>query len=406
MSLILLIDLDNTLLENDMEVFIPAYLKSLGEHLANHISPERLIPALLDATQCMLQNNQPDRTLKQVFDAEFYEPLGLDQSAMEKPIAEFYARRFPALRSLTKQQPAALGLLQEAAERGYELVLATNPLFPRTAILQRLNWAGVSLETNPFQLIPSYETFHFAKPNPAFFAEILGQLGWPQKPVLMVGDDPYNDIIPAARIGLPTFWVSNHPPTKVAENFSPSGYGKLADLIDWLHRSEIADWAPEFTGIQAMLAILRSTPAVLLNIADSLLPTLWSESPESGSWSFTEILCHLRDVDADVNLLRIQKILHESNPFLPGINTDQWAVERQYYCQNGHQALRDFIGTRLELLYILDNLKPEDWLRSARHAIFGPTHIKELVNIIASHDRLHIRQAMEAREKVSTLTRL
>lgn len=403
MTLILLIDLDNTLLENDMEVFIPAYLKLLGECLANHVPPHQLIPALLEATQCMLKNKRPDRTLKQVFDAEFYEPLGLDQSLMVKPIKEFYERQFPALRSLTKPRPAAVEFVREALDRGYDLVLATNPLFPRTAIVQRLSWAGISAEKTPFKLIPSYETFHFAKPNPAFFTEIMGQLGWPQKPVLMIGDDPYNDIIPAESIGVPTYWVSDQPPTKIGLSFNPSGWGGLEDLLDWVDQRTSNELVSDFTSIQAILAILRSTPAVLLNMSEALPNSLWVESPEPGSWSFTEIICHLRDVDHDVNLRRINKILTEENPFLPGIDTDQWAVERQYYCQNGKQALQEFVGTRLELLSILDNLEPEDWLKSARHAIFGPTHIKELVNIIAGHDRLHVRQAIETLQKVSTL---
>lgn len=405
MTLTLLLDLDNTLLDNDMGVFIPAYLKSLGEHLANHISPDRMVPALLDATQGMLHNNQPDRTLKQVFDAEFYDPLGLDQASLVEHIEEFYNDIFPTLQSLTKQRPEAINLVQKALARGYDLVLATNPLFPRVAITQRLVWAGFSPEKLPFQLIPSYETFHFAKPNPAFFTELLGQLGWPEKPVLMVGDDPLNDIIPAASIGMTTFWVSEKPPGETGDNFHPTGWGGLEDILPWVEQRSINALMPDFTNSRSLLSILRTTPAVLMNIGASLPPSLWAESPAAGAWSFTEITCHLRDVDADVNLSRIQKILAENNPFLPGIDTDQWAVERLYYCQNGQQALRDFVEKRIELLRILDALEPTDWHRTARHAIFGPTHIKELVNIIAGHDRLHIRQAMETCEKITSLAR-
>jgi hypothetical protein len=32
----------------------------------------------------------------------------------------------------------------------------------------------------------------------------------------------------------------------------------------------------------------------------------------------------------------------------------------------------------------------------ARHAIFGPTHLSELVNIIAGHDILHVQQVYAA----------
>ena len=40
----LLIDLDNTLLGNDMETFIPPYIQKLSAHLANLIPPDQMIP--------------------------------------------------------------------------------------------------------------------------------------------------------------------------------------------------------------------------------------------------------------------------------------------------------------------------------------------------------------------------
>ena len=74
-------------------------------------------------------------------------------------------------------------------------MIATNPLFPRTAIYQRLEWAGLPPDKYPFSLIPSYETFHFAKPNPTYFAEFLTISGWPDGPMIMVGNDLEHDIL-------------------------------------------------------------------------------------------------------------------------------------------------------------------------------------------------------------------
>jgi hypothetical protein len=50
----------------------------------------------------------------------------------------------------------------------------------------------------------------------------------------------------------------------------------------------------------------------------------------------------------------------------------------------------------MEQLALLEGLKAEEWSLSARHAIFGPTQLHELVNITAGHDRLHIRQVYRA----------
>jgi hypothetical protein len=101
---------------------------------------------------------------------------------------------------------------------------------------------------------------------------------------------------------------------------------------------------------------------------------------------------HLRDADSEVNLPRLKKILEETNPFLPGVDTDRWAEERDYLYQDGKQALQHFSVVRQRLLRILEQISPADWERTARHAIFGPTHLKELIAITAGHDQLHVRQ--------------
>jgi FMN phosphatase YigB (HAD superfamily) len=392
MTLTLLLDLDDTCLGNSMDTFIPAYLEALGEHLASYVPPEKMVPTLLASTQLMLQNKSPDRRLKQVFDQAFFPTLGIDVDDFQNQIDSFYVEKFPSLEGLTQFRPEAVRMVEEAFARGYNVVIATNPLFPLTAILQRLDWAGLPPQRYPFSLIPSYESFFFAKPNTAFFAETLSRLGWPEGPVVMVGDDLNLDITPARQLGLGTFWINNNEqPSKDNPNAS-DGHGTLAELLPWLDATPREHLLPDYTHPEGMLAILRSTPAVLEAISGDLDKPTWTKHPGPGEWSFTEILCHFRDVDAEVNLPRIVSVLQETNPFIPGIDTDQWAEERLYFCQNGREALDDFISSRIQLLDILDNLKPDDWTRPARHAIFGPTVLKELISIIVGHDRLHIRQ--------------
>jgi FMN phosphatase YigB (HAD superfamily) len=395
-TLTLLLDLDNTLLGNEMGVFLPAYLRSLGDSLKPYVSPEALNPALLDATQAMLLNKSPDRTLQQVFEAAFYPRLDLPPDALEEPITSFYREEFPKLRQLTTFRPEGVKLVEEALERGYNLVLATNALFPRTAVLQRLEWAGLPVEKYPFQLIPSYEHFHFAKPNVAFFAELLGRLGWPDGQFLMVGDDPDNDINPAQKFGLATYQVSDHPPVDMSRFSRMHGSGRLIDLLSWIESTPPEDLFMKAELPESLIEIIRSTPAVMASFTDGLPPAAWVEEPQPGEWSVTEILCHLRDVDGEVNLPRMKKVLAEVNPFLPGIDTDQWAEARLYYCQDGKSALSDFTRFRIELVSLLEGLEPTDWDRSARHAILGPTHLSELVRIVAAHDRLHVHQVCNA----------
>ena len=53
----LLVDLDDTLLQNSMEIFAPPYYKALSTHLAAFVPPEIMLPKLLEGTNAMLKNN-------------------------------------------------------------------------------------------------------------------------------------------------------------------------------------------------------------------------------------------------------------------------------------------------------------------------------------------------------------
>ena len=58
MTLTLLLDLDDTLLETNMGAFIPAYFQALSKHLANYVQPEKMLPALMKGTELMLASEE------------------------------------------------------------------------------------------------------------------------------------------------------------------------------------------------------------------------------------------------------------------------------------------------------------------------------------------------------------
>ena len=142
----------------------------------------------------------------------------------------------------------------------------------------------------------------------------------------------------------------------------------------------------------SLLAILRSTPAALTGLLEPLAPAAWTTRPAAHEWSLTEILCHMRDVEREVDQPRIDLILNQPEPFIPARMPDEWAKERSYQTQDGPSALREFTAARLETLTMLLGLAPAQWSRKARHAILGPTMLQELVGFNAEHDRLHIQQ--------------
>jgi FMN phosphatase YigB (HAD superfamily) len=398
---VLLLDLDNTLLQNNIDEFLPRYLKAFAGHVAGWIAPDIFGKSLLAGTQAMTQNRQPDCTLKEVFESVFYPLAGVDATLFQAEADLFYKNVFPTLRDLTRPISQAGELVGTAHTRGFNLAITTNPLFPRQAISQRLTWAELPVAEDQFRLITSYEAFHFAKPDPAFLAEVMGKLGWPGDPVIVVGDDYKRDILPARLLGLPAYWV-NGKTDELEEMVDRSvRAGPLDELMNWMDHSPSEALQAEYGSSSSWMATLRATPAVLDSHCRSMENADWAERPAPGEWSLTEILCHLRDVDRDVNLPRLRKVIESDNPFIPGQDTDPWAEERRYRLQDGKQAYHQFLVARFKILDLLENLEPDGWQKPARHAIFGPTRLKELVNIIAAHDRLHLQQVFGLLEHFS-----
>ena len=321
--------------------------------------------------------------------SEFYSRLGITKAGLTNEIDDFYDHVFPALEFVTKRREGASELVETAFAKGYRVVIATDPLFPRKAIYHRIRWAG--LDPERFELISSFESFHFTKSHPAYYAEILGRLGWPDGPVLMVGNDAERDLAPAQKLGLAVYQVdgasASDPVSKAARR------GNLIDLRSWLDTTDLASLEPSFKTMEAIRATMVSTPAVLQGLTSGLNAETWVHEPTPNDWAIIELACHLRDTEREVHHLQIEALLNESKPFVPRPDAAVWAKQRKYLNEDGPAAVRDFAAARLASLDRLKDLSPEVWARKARHAIFGPTNFMEIVGFMAEHDRMHIQQA-------------
>ena len=388
MTLTLLLDLDDTLLETNIGAFIPAYFQALSKHLADYVQPEKMLPALMKGTELMLASEDPSRTLQAVFEAYFYPKLGVSKEQLAHLIEQFYDEIFPSIGAVTRKREGAVELVDWAFAKGYRVAIATDPLFPRKAIYHRIRWAG--LDPERFELVSSFETFHFTKSHPGYFAEVLGRLGWPNEPVLMVGNDVERDLKPAQSLGLKTYHVNSE---FASGSGTEAGSGKLSDLRSWLESTDLESLEPSIQTPSAILAVMSSTPAVLQSLVPSIPDSIWPHKPSANEWALVEVICHLRDTEREIHHMQVNTLLEENEPFIPHPDGSVWAKERNYLKEDGQMALRDFTSARLEMLAKLKGLNDAVWKQKARHAIFGPTHFQEVIGFMADHDRMHIQQA-------------
>jgi FMN phosphatase YigB (HAD superfamily) len=393
MTLTLLLDLDDTLIENDQNAFFAAFAKTMISSLSRHASAETLAAGFQSGVQAMFLNRDPALTLAEAFYQGMLAKVpGLDKNALQEDINNYYREVYPTLSAHTRQKPEAVRLVDWALSQGYRLAIATNPFFTYFAVQERLRWAGLPPEKYPFSLLTSNESFHFAK-SPVYFAELMGRLGWPDEPVLMVGDDLNLDIIPSQAIGIPSYHIVGDGTDGTAGYAGPRG--GIESVRPWLEETDFARLRAEPNSREAILATLLSTPATLSGLLAELPVENWTRRPFEDEWSITEIICHLRDVDAEVNLPRLRSFLQETNPFILGQSTDEWVEERAYDKQDGQQALKDLTRERKALVATLEALSPQSWQLRARHSIFGPTDLREMAGFIAEHDRVHIQQVFK-----------
>lgn len=233
---ILLFDLDGTLIKVDMRVFIKEYFRELGDHLRHIIHPLELQEHLNYSTRKMIENQDSHTTNREVFWKTFLKRVDKPRQLLEEEIDNFYRHRFKNLKVYTSLHPQARKVLEEARSLGYQLVLATNPVFPFTAIKQRMEWGEV--HDFPYQLITSYENMHFCKPSPHYFQEILDKVGVQPRECLMIGNDIQDDLA-AARLGIKTFLVEDFLVDRGDSSFQADYRGKLEELPSFLEKIKL-----------------------------------------------------------------------------------------------------------------------------------------------------------------------
>ncbi len=264
-KLTILCDLDDTLLKNDFNTFLPAYLKAFGKTVnASTLLPDNVfIPNLLSGTEKMIANQSPTHTLQDVFDEAFFPAIKQNKSTFEPTIHQFYDEVFQTLRSLTAPFAESKNIIEYTLKNHPHTVIATNPLFPITATAQRLEWAGIPINNYSYSLVTTYESFHFSKPHVSYYAEILGQLGWPDNLAVMIGNDLEEDIRPASILGLPTYWITTTLEKPEFNRHPLSTQGGLSGVVPWLENLSKATNGSSPLPAKSLPAVLRSTPAVI-----------------------------------------------------------------------------------------------------------------------------------------------
>ena len=230
-----LFDLDGTLLPMDMKYFIELYVAAFCKCLApvTKIESKPLMDSIW-ASVAQMARNDGDCLNETVFWRTMNSRCKRDMRVFSDNFDSFYRGEFSVCRAATKVQPLSRITVDYIKQHGGNIIVATNPVFPKSATYTRINWAG--LNPNDFSYITTYDNSSACKPNLNYFEEICSVCGIHPEESLMIGNDVDEDMI-SSRLGFDTFLVTDCLINRSDKSLSLFRHGDFEDLFDFIQDS-------------------------------------------------------------------------------------------------------------------------------------------------------------------------
>lgn len=187
-------DLDSTLLEMNQDEFLEAYYKSIAEYSYKlGYNPIEFMEVFYKAAYAIILNDgamsNEDRFWSVV------EKKYKEIDSLKEAFYSYYRNEFQNLKSYIHKTNYPLDIITYLKNKGYKVILATNPVFPKVATEERIKWAGLSYDM--FDDVTTYENCYFCKPNHLYYEEIIKKHNLNPKDCIMVGndiDDDFSDL--------------------------------------------------------------------------------------------------------------------------------------------------------------------------------------------------------------------
>ena len=224
-----LFDLDGTLLPMDEEYFKKIYFGEVYKKVAYlGYTLDELLKVIWYGTKAMIQNDG-SQTNEELFWKKFIEvhPDRLEEN--KENFVEFYSNIFPTLGHTCGYQPLAKDFIKALKDKGYEVIIASNPIFPLVATKARIRWAGCN--PDDFKYITAYENSRFSKPNLKYYEEVLEKTGYKPEEVIMVGNDVREDMI-VNKLGIDSYLITDCLLNLDNEDINKYKHGNFEEIMN------------------------------------------------------------------------------------------------------------------------------------------------------------------------------
>lgn len=228
-----LFDLDGTLLNMGESAFEKEYLRRMVLFLEQRYPGQgkALVKAVGYGAEAMKKSDGTRRNAL-IFWEAFEQMSGKTREEMEPVITQYYQTDFSHIGDSYIPDADMQQAVQLLEQKGYQLLVATTPIVPRIANVQRVAWSG--LGDIAWKDITSFEDYNWSKPDLRYYRQICDRFGFDPQNCLMVGDSLQKDY-PATELGMDFYLILNEDSPEEEQQFTGKK-GTRWDLLQYVQQ--------------------------------------------------------------------------------------------------------------------------------------------------------------------------
>jgi hypothetical protein len=138
---------------------------------------------------------------------------------------------------------------------------------------------------------------------------------------------------------------------------------------------------------------LRNAPRQLKKDMSAIVDAFMPMKP--GEWNLHQIVFHMRDVNAEVYLPRLKRIVEEWNPTFENFDGKQWMATHYDAGENLDDMVDELATQCVETADWLESLPETDWERLGTHPSLGTHALEWWADRTLKHIEEHLAQVRE-----------
>jgi hypothetical protein len=147
---------------------------------------------------------------------------------------------------------------------------------------------------------------------------------------------------------------------------------------------------------QNLLTSLEEVVTGLRQAAAAIPAAAWYTPPAPDQPTPHQVLAHLRAIESQAIVVRLRRILDESEPYLPLFDDDGWMAAHYDPNEPVQSILDDYASLRQQELSWLRDIPSAVWNRTARHPWWGVRALQWWVEQCLLVARQHLEQLAPA----------